>query len=89
MGLWNIFGSGKGFFSSVSSALGSSFNQSELEEDPTYKKYTAEMSNFKLEDKDAKTASRAKKEEFQLHQMQDELGNIDSIDDVKKYFQEK
>ena len=85
MGFWSSIGSA---VSSACSAIGSSSNQVK-EEDPTYKKYTAEMSNFKLEDKDAKTASRAKKEEFQLHQMQDELGNIDSIDDVKKYFQEK
>lgn len=77
-----------GFWSSIGSAIGSSSNQVK-EEDPTYKKYTAEMSNFKLEDKNVKTTSRTKKQEFQLHQMQDALGDIDSIDDVKKYFQEK
>jgi hypothetical protein len=77
-----------GFWSSIGSVIGSSSNQVK-EEDPTYKKYTAEMSNFKLEDKNVKTTSRTKKQEFQLHQMQDALGDIDSIDDVKKYFQEK
>lgn len=77
-----------GFWSSIGSAIGSSSNQVK-EEDPTYKKYAAEMSNFKLEDKNVKTALCTKKQEFQLHQMQDELDDIDSIDDVKKHFQEK
>lgn len=85
MGFWSSVGSAIG---SAYSSIGSSSNQVK-DEDPTYKKYTAEISNFKLEDKDVKNASKTKKQEFQLHQMQDELGDIDSIDDVKKYFQEK
>ncbi len=85
MGFWSSIGPA---VSSACSAIGSSSNQVK-EEDPTYKKYAAEMSNFKLEDKNVKTALSTKKQEFQLHQMQDELGDIDSIDDVKKHFQEK
>jgi hypothetical protein len=77
-----------GFWSSLFNPI-SSVSSLVPEVDSTYKKYTAEISNFKLEDKNVKIASRGKKQEFQLHQMQDELGDIDSIDDVKKYFQEK
>jgi hypothetical protein len=52
-----------GFWSSIGSAIGSSSNQVK-EEDPTYKKYAAEMSNFKLEDKNVKTALSTKKQSF-------------------------
>lgn len=77
-----------GFWSSVGSAFGSSSNQVK-EEDPTYKQYAAEIRDFKLEDKKEKAALNTQEQEFRPNQVQDELDDIDSIDDVKKHFQEK
>ncbi|MCX0340135.1 hypothetical protein [Acinetobacter radioresistens] len=83
-----------GFFSSISSAIssacssiGSSARQSEAEDNAEYKKYAAEIKNFKIDPKIAPSAS-SQKSDFQLNNIQDELDDIDSLDDVKKYFQD-
>ncbi len=86
MGFWSSVGSA---ISSACSSIGSFPGQEKSEEDPTYKKYAAEMRNFKLEDNSVKTTSNVKNQDFQLNQMQDALDDIDSIDDVKKHFQGK
>lgn len=77
-----------GFWSSIGSAIGSTSSQSNTEDNAEYKKYAAEIRNFQLDPKLDQSASLQKRD-FQLHQMQDELGDIDSIDDVKKHFQGK
>ncbi len=76
-----------GWFSGI---WGASSNKSETPEDnATYKKYAAEISTFELEPKLIKQSVSSKKSSFQLNQTQDTLDDIDSIDDVKKHFQEK
>lgn len=74
--------------SSIGSALGSLSSQSESENNAEYKKYAAEIKNFKIDPKVAQSVS-SQKIDFQLSQIPDELDEIDSLDDVKKHFQEK
>jgi len=76
-----------GWFSSI---LGSSSSKvATPKDDPTYKKYAAEISNFELDPKLVKQSVSSKKSNVQLNQTQDTLDDIDSLNDVKKYFQEK
>ncbi len=86
MGFWSSVGSA---ISSACSPIGSLSSQSNAEDNANYKKYAAEIRNFKLEPEVTKNLVNSQKRDFQLHQIQDELDNIDSIDDVKKHFQEK
>lgn len=81
MGFWSSLG----LFSNVSSTSG----QSKVEDDATYKKYAAEIRNFELEPKHAKKSEISQKSDGQFNQVQDELDGIDSIEDVKKHFQDK
>ena len=78
-----------GWFSSLIGS-GSFLSQSETPEDnATYKKYTAEINNFELDPKLVKQSVSSKNSSLQLSQIQDDLNEIDSLDDVKQHFQEK
>jgi len=78
-----------GWFSSLIGS-GSSSSQSETPEDnATYKKYAAEINNFELDPKLIKQSVSSKNSSLQLSQIQDDLNEIDSLDDVKQHFQEK
>ena len=78
-----------GWFSSLIGS-GSFSSQSETPEDnATYKKYVAEINNFELDPKLVKQSVSSKNSSLQLSQIQDDLNEIDSLDDVKQHFQEK
>jgi len=77
-----------GFWSGLFNPI-SSFSAVVGEDDPSYKKYVAEIRDFELDPKRVKDAISSQKENFQLNQMQDTLDDIDSIDNVKKHFQDK
>ena len=85
MGFWNGFGS----ISSVLSALNPSSGRSKPEDDPTYKQYAEDIRNFELDPKLAKEPVSPQAQPSRLNNMQDKLADIDSIDDVKKHFQDK
>ncbi|XID74652.1 hypothetical protein ACF3NA_09035 [Alkanindiges sp. WGS2144] len=77
-------------FSAVSSAWDSSSSKSETPEDnASYKKHAADIRNFELDPKLVKQSVSSKKSSAQLSQIPDELDEIESLDDVKKHFQEK
>lgn len=77
-----------GFWGSLFNPI-SSVSSLVPEVDSTYKKYTADIHNFTLEDQNMKNTSSVNKLDFQLNHIQDELNEINNIDDVKKHFQGK
>lgn len=77
-----------GLFSSFFSGVSSAFSQPKAKDDPNFKKYAEEVKKFEVDSKLTKSA-HLNDELFLDAETQNDMGDINSIDDVKKHFSNK
>ena len=83
-----------GFFSSITTNLAGilgSFNQSELKDNITYQKYVNDIHKFDITPTEENLIDMDKipKVVRTMEEMHNELDNIETLDDVKAYFEQQ